>query len=370
MAIPPSAAPSDLPSRNPEIPIPESDGHIAWGNPFSLDASLVDGAETVEGQLTIYPEIVNTYDEQGNLLTLKLVHHLNSPIKDHVTGKMTDTIALGSFGQNDPVRMWLASIYTADITTPDFWEIKTQQAVAIRGEGSKLRLDEALYTPFNVSFLANPDATYSDGNWHNFVKWPEALPDEVTDEIGRRVQQGEPLNCQYLAHLIMNRKIPGVENQPWADAVIERAANEIDKSQRHRQELDRQDPQTISSYFDVVKDLQEVDLGIEYCGRTLIHDATVREFETVVPDQRDRIISDDPVINLANSVIKTILFSYELDDCVGDPAEFPIVGDHTREVLTRRMYDHYKPNMTLGEFASEVYQLRLNNTDPNLREYS
>ncbi len=353
-----------------EIPIPEYEGHVIWGTPFEVDATIIEGADEAVGTITVYPEVVNIYDEDGQLLTMKLAHRLSSPVSDSRTGESTDCIMLGSFGQNDPVRMWFASMYANEILTEDFWEREAQATEILRGPGSKTSLDQALYSPFNASFIADPNSIYSEGNIHSHVVWPDALPEEVSGEIARRVQMAEPLNYHYLAHVVAGDFIPGIAEQPWTEVVLSRAAALKLASENHKSSVET--GQEDDTYLEMIMGLGDLDWSVDYSDDVVFDDLTPEG--VMVPTDRTTI-SDLPPVNIANAVImQTHTYLMMFSPYFDRGRELPLIGDHIREELTMRMYDYFVENghldnMTLGAFASAVYELGLNQTDMNLRDY-
>ncbi len=350
---------------------------LIQGKAFTLPSNYIEGAgENIE--LTIQPQVVAINDESGKPLTLKLVHNLSSSIADPITGEKVDKISIGSFGQNDLIRMWFASIYTSDILSiPDYLDTKLEQAKFFYGENAKIRLDELLYFVLNVSFFANFNRKYPKGNVYGSIKW-KTPPAEILSEINRRISTNETVNYQYLGFLIEQGLLDGLIETEVRAKILKKAEDEMAASTRHKIAMVKGEfgLDTNPIYDTLISKLMDLDLNIDYKGITILDNSIKSFLEEGELNLDNRLVSSNPVVNFADLIIGMVI--NVLSDSVyntgplSNHSAIPLVADHAREILTRRIYEMAKDelgSMSLGEFASQVYALRLNNTDSNLSEY-
>jgi len=367
-----------------EVPKEE---HIADGVEFTLPRNTFEGVpENID--LKVKPEVVSIKDKDGNPITLKVFFHLSPAILDPATGQEITYIDLASFGQADPVRMWFFSIQVAKMLTH-----KEVLGMAWRFQSKgKLKLDQLLSDCLDASFFGNPDnAYYNKDNIYGAVKW-EILPEEILNEIDKRISNNEPLNYQFLSYALRTH-LDQFKNLPQLTKILKLADTEMERSSDHKVEIVRRhDRRFDDEYAKLNIFIPSIDFNIRFEGVNILEQSFISQWDvglTLDILLQDTLISNIPAVNFTNKVINTItsiLDNYYHGSEPPKPYAFerlPFITENVREVMIRRIYDFLKIKdeesdnesikfllgMTLGEFASSVCQIRLNNGDRNMRDY-
>jgi len=366
-----------------EVPKEE---HIADGVEFTLPRNTFEGVpEDVD--LKVKTEVVSIKDKEGKPITLKVYFHLSPPILDTITGQEIKYIDLASFGQADPVRMWFFSIQVANMLTQDR---VSKWAWSDQWKG-KLRLDEVLSDCLDASFFGNPELAYHNkDNIYGEVEWSE-LPPEILNEIKKRIESGEPLNYQYLAFLLRNH-LEHFKNLPKILEILKKADTETEKSSGHKVEIIMGNYDSLESvYAQLNSFISQINFNIRSEGFNIIDPSFINKWDVGINYQsmvENRIISDIPAVNFTNEIVN--MLTSIIDNYYGyEPKKpysrdrLPFICETIRETTIRRVYDFLKDKddnsdessvkfllgLSLGELASQVCQLRLNNGDRNMRDY-
>lgn len=370
----------DLPQDTPKQEV------IIQGKAFSFPADTIEGAP--EGQeLKVTPEVTNFLDENGRVITLKVVYKLSPPIVHPNTGQTIDSIQMGSFGQNDPVRMWMSSIFTADIVNmPEIITKKMSQAQYFYGPHGKIRLDEFLYTCLDAAFLGKPNAEYSGLNIHNAIKWKD-LPSEVLNEIERRIKNNEPLNYMFLDQMLEEGVSESLSKSDLAPIIQQRAGEQFEQSTLHKLDLvtGKFSLESNDMYDFLVSSISIWDFEVEFEGNSILNGMITDGFRLTL-DTNFHVISNNPGINftvsLLNTILNRLIYYYSFSEKPYTEQRLPLICDRIRETIVTTIYNKLKEideqevypenkmaDMTLGQFASYVYELRLNNLDHNMYAY-
>ncbi|MEP7103314.1 MAG: hypothetical protein ABI721_01220 [Candidatus Dojkabacteria bacterium] len=350
-----------------------SQGHLTWGNEITLEPNIIEGAEE-NSVLKIQPEVVNIFDDEGCLLTLKIIYHLSPSITTAEKIEI-NTITLGDFGQNDPIRMWMtASLTSSLLSTPEYLRVRLMQAKNIYGTDARIKLDTLLYNCLNTIHNTDLKGKYSVGNIHNSVKW-QKLPPEIVDEVQRRINNHLPINYQYLNYLLETLNVPELSALQEAELISQRAMDQMNRSTDHKIKVATGSlAKSIQSiYKSLLELLPSIEFRINDKGLVLLADIDYYMGNFII-NFNNHLISDQAVINFGASIVDLIQVVLKRSKSYITASELSIMNAIVSEEIIKRLYNVIKEfdplliTMTLGEFASSIYDLSSNNSDTNLKE--
>lgn len=326
-------------------------------------------------ELVLKPEVVAKYDDAGHPLTMSLFVEVSPYIFNPRTMEKVRIIEVASFGQNDPVRLWMAAECVSKIfEMPTFIAgMRSQVRAFMKRETVRPRLDRAIYSCLNAAFYAQPGHCYGgegEPNIHNTLPvgpWPE----EVINEIVLRLQRGHPLNYQYLDYRLKESYIADLLTpRKVVDQIKTRAEQERYRSHRHRDQLLRENDWCVGAYGEINSLLDKINFNIYFEGGQVMSNDIKRILRKCSLDLNAAMISSEPLVNFAHSIICTtidILTNTRGFNMGGHAVMVNLIADHIREALTQRIYEVafqsgvLDEEMTLGDFADQVYQLYSNN---------
>jgi hypothetical protein len=340
---------------------------------FEIPADFIEGAPAgVPIQIT--PEVTNVLRPDGKLLTLKVIYHVSPSIDDSSSWEKIDRLFLGTLGQNDPFRMWAAAKNTAVLLGDEGYRDSISAEVEHQfGNGSKVKLENYYGEHLKV---------------FNRLSWYDA-PIAVLIEVERRIQQNEPLNYQFLAFMMRDRKVRDfvgdIERLRLGEVIRNTAMAEMRKSNQHKKLLTRR----IMRGEEIYPELESVALGkdikfnVAYEGINLYKlknsdkESLLRmDFPTLM---HTPILSDNPAINFTANVISKMfrgfeMFEYKIQNARRSSTELYV--SQIRDTMINRFYRAISAKlpdeshgMTLGQFASQVYQYEINNMDRMLMDF-
>lgn len=349
---------------------------IVSGIPFDIPAGYIEGLQPNE-VLHVQPEVVNV-SEDGDILGIKIIFHLSPGIIDPVTHTVTDRVELGSLGQNDPLRMYYASVFSAQMThLPVALDDQLLQAQTIYGEDAHIRIGEMLYDYLNISYFATPGHVTNPQSWYSVPEWLD-MPLGVFAEIDYRVTNNLPLNYQFLAYVIQHDFVPTLTNSAIAETVVARARQQMEDSSDHKVLIARGNLET--EYAGLMQLFLGLDFTVSYEGQVVLDDSVKPQLAGFKVGTRDAFMSNLPAVNTATMLLHSIMqelnngFFPQFINLIKFPSKLPLIDDQVREVLIRRMYaalveKGLTAGMSLGQFASGVYEQITNNNDNKLRDF-
>jgi hypothetical protein len=345
--------------------------------PFVVSSTHFNGFET-ETDVEITPEVVTIRDNEGKVITSKIIFHLEPGYSDD-KGNIVTEIALGSFGQSDIMRLWMTGEAAGNVfDMTGYVEPAVISSKKKRERKRKLNLDEVLYKCLNVGFFGDP-SKYDKENIYSAVPWKE-LPPELLAEIERRIEVGEPLNYLFLGYAIMHAVAGNLSASKYIELILAKARDEVEASNAYtRRALSGFSDEEINVLSELHSCLYELDYNVEFEGRNVIDPREIYPaFIADLTTPLGQLVSNDSRVNLASTLLSELCLLVHDDISLGRDIDtmrkLTLILDRVREVMTVRIYEKFvekgfMDDKTLGEFAAEICTLRMNNSDPNLTTF-
>jgi hypothetical protein len=359
-----------------QIPNHPERQQVVVGTPFTLASKYFNGFES-DTQVEITPEVVTIRDIEGRVITSKVIFHLNPGYKD-VNGNIVTEIALGSFGQSDLMRLWMTGEAAGNVFGISGYLDSGLEGTKKRSKNARLNLDDVLYKCLNVGFFGHP-SKYDKENIYSGVPWKE-LPPELLAEIESRIEAGEPLNYMFLAYAIMHEVADNLSQSKYTDLILGKASDEVEASNAYtRKALRGFSDEEGNALSELHSSLYELDYNVEFEGNTVLDSSQIYPaFIGALETPLGQLVSNDSRVNLASALLselcELVYDDITLGTDINSIRRVNLILDRVREVMTQRIYQKFVEkgfidDKTLGEFAAEICNLRMNNSDPNLSSF-
>lgn len=350
--------------------------HIAFGRELYLLTSSIAGAFYGKGTY-VSPEIVNVRTEENKHLFTKVVFHLNTPIQKE--GEEVHAVSLGTFGQNDLIRLWTLVSCAKDMSKPlNNWI----RDIHNNNNTYHLSIEDVFLRMIETAFSINPFENTNTEGIEAAVKWKKPNYD-LLNEIERRIIDKVPMNYQNLAYVfnLKRDEIP-IEANKYI-AVMDIARREVLNGINHFMAL-KSNSGVKEIYIDLIKAISEVNFNFEGRGvndrvGNQVKDINIEDVIRSLNPDISLFISTNPLVNLTIIILQR--FFLKANDDITIFCHYKglkynnLLRKLMEETLITRIYSKLKDSnpelvtMSMYEFADEVNQQRLNNSDSSLRAY-